>query len=45
MEVKLGKLVEGTGKPDAQKEVDSKSSLRVEVDSKSEVFIISVVTT
>lgn len=45
MEVKLGKIVEGTGKLEAQKEAGSKSSLHVEVDSKSEVFIACVVTT
>lgn len=45
MEVKLGKIVEGTGKPEAQKEVDSKSNLHAEMDSKSELLIICVVTT
>lgn len=45
MEVKLGKIAEGTGKLEAEKEVGSKSSLHMEADSKSEVFIACVVTT
>lgn len=41
----MGKRAERTGKPEAQKEVDSESSLHVEVDSKSELFIICVLMT
>lgn len=37
--------MEGAGKPEAQKEVDNKSSLHVEVGNKSELFITCVVTT
>lgn len=41
MEVKLGEIVAGTGKPEAQKEMDNESNLQ---GSKSEVFIVYVVT-
>lgn len=41
-EVKLGEIMEGTGKPKAQEEISSKSNLQW---SKSKVFLIGVVTT